>query len=113
MKPYEVTMYSKRWQGIKKQLQSGSKIEAKLAIIEADELLSDVLETKAYRGDTIEERLERVKVSEVGNIEELKSIRELKESIVDNPDMDVPLSEAHRNIETYEKAFISLSIIEG
>lgn len=112
MKPYEVIHFGKRWKQTQEKLRTGSKSDAKLAAIEVDELLDDVLKMKAFRGDNIEERLSRVKKEDVPNLQELLSVRETKEIIVDNPDIDISLSDIHRMMEVYDKSLRSLGVID-
>lgn len=108
---YETTQFVKRWEGVKKRLEKKWESEAKLAIIEADEMLEEVLKRCAYTGKDTEDRLKKVPAEVLPAKEELKKARALCADVIHDPDYKLSLDKARWVIETYEQAFLSLDAL--
>lgn len=108
-KPYESTVFKKKWSSIKKRLEKGWESEAKLAVLEADELLEEVLDSLSYEGETFEEKLDLLTSREVKNLEEVKRTRRLREDIVHDPSYHLSLDKAKWAVEVYREALSDLN----
>jgi hypothetical protein len=106
--PYEAKKAFKKWIKIKQRLWSDKEDEYKLAIIEADSLLGDVLEKMGYKGETMTEKLKQIDSIILNNIEQLKEIRKIRNNIVYDPDYKVSLELAKKVLAVYEKSFQEL-----
>ncbi len=102
----------KAWKEIQKKLRSGQMGELKLAVIEADKILGEILRNAGYPGKNLEERLEQIPAGEFSNLEELKQAHKFKERIIAEPDLAITLNEAQIAIEIYKKTFQELNLIE-
>ena len=109
-KPYKLGGYSRRWRKIIARLEKKSESEAKLAILEADSLLDEVLGKSGYEGETPRERLEKITVSTLPNLEELKKARQVRENIISDPAYKLELEKAKGVLKVYEK---SLTFLEA
>ena len=109
-KPYKLGGYSRRWRKIIARLEKKSESEAKLAILEADSLLDEVLGKSGYEGETPRERLEKITVSTLPNLEELKKARQVRENIISDPAYKLELEKAKEVLKVYEK---SLTFLEA
>ena len=102
----------KIWKRIQQRLKTGKTEQLKLAILEADKILDEILKMAGYRGKNLEERLSFITVTQLSNIEEIKQAHKLKKRIVSEPDFTITLNEARAIIDIYEKAFQELNLIE-
>jgi uncharacterized protein YutE (UPF0331/DUF86 family) len=108
---FGVGKFSKKWKKVQKHLESGFESEAKLAIIEADSMLDDVLKEMGYPGESLGERLEKLSTDFLPNLEEVKKIHSIRNNIVHDPYYKLDPSEAKKNLEVYEKALIYLQAL--
>ena len=56
---YGAREISKQWNRIKKKIESGAEADYKLAIIDADDLLAEILEERGFEGKDFEDELDR------------------------------------------------------
>jgi len=110
-RPYGVKKIDKQWKRIVERLKSDSEEEYKLAIIEADAILDEVLKKIGYKGDTIDERLEKVTTDAISNLEELKKVHQIESDIVRDPSYHLTKEEAKKILLVYKKTFEELDVI--
>jgi len=109
--PYGFLKIIKRWKKIKERIESKTESEYKLAIIEADDFLNEILENKGYKGESFEERVEKVPKSEIPDKEEAKKIHETRNSVVHDPDFKLDEGRAKEIIDNYEKIIKNLGML--
>ncbi len=100
----------KEWKKINKKLESELESEYKLAVIEADVLLDEVLSRMGHTEETIEEKLKATTSAELYNIEEVKKARKTRNGIVYDPDYSLTLDKAKETLKVYEEAFKNLNV---
>jgi len=110
-KAYLVKKYIKEWKEIKKRLDTGLESEAKLAIIEADSLLNEVLKNQGYEGKTLGERLDKLTTDILLNLAEVREAHKIHSDIIHDPTYRLNLDEAKRVILIYEKALSDLQAL--
>jgi hypothetical protein len=103
--------YSQRWKKIISRLEKKSEAEAKLAILEADSLLDEVLKKSGYPGETLTERLEKLTPATLPNLEELKKARQVRESIISDPTYRLEFGKAKEILKIYERALTYLEAL--
>lgn len=101
----------KQWLKIKERLETNLESEFKLAVIEADTLLDDILKKMGYVGDTLEEKLEKVSINILPSKEKIKEAHKLRDNIVYDPDFSLSLEEVKKIISVYETALTELNVI--
>lgn len=104
----EKSRFEDKWDEIKRRLEKEWESEAKLAIIEADEMLFGLLKRMGYTGEAVEERLKKVEEEKLESRDELERARRLRDDIVHDPDYHLPLEKGKWAIEVYEKVFKEL-----
>lgn len=109
--PYGVKRLYKQWQRIKLRLETGLESEYKLAVMESDSLLDDVLKSMGIAGETLAERLEKVADATLPNINQVVEIRKIRNNIVHDPGYKLTLDEAKSALDVYEKAFTGLQAL--
>jgi len=85
--------------------------EAKLALIEADALLDETLKRLGYPGESLGERLEKLTVDILPNLEEIQKIHKIRNNIIHDPTYKLNLEEAKKALVIYEKALINLDVL--
>ncbi len=107
---YGLREISKRWTKIKNKADTGSEAELKLAVIEADDFLAEVLEERGFAGKNIEEMLEKAGKAMLPNIEEILSAHTTRNSIVYDPDYKLDPEKAKNILSIYESAINSIGV---
>jgi len=101
----------KKWQEILSKTESREEANHKLAIIEADVLLDDVLRKMGFLGATMTERLEKITANQLKSVGELKEAHRVRNNILHDPDFKLSLQRAKEVIELYEKVLKEMDII--
>ena len=107
---YKFGEYSRKWRKIIARLEKKSESEAKLAILEADTLLDEVLKKSGYPGETLGEKLEKITEGTLPNLEDLKKVRQVRENIISDPAYKLEINKAKEALKVYEK---SLTFLEA
>lgn len=110
-KPYGVKKAGKQWDKTKKRLESGLDSEYKLAIIEADSMLDDVLKRIGHKGETLGERLKQLTPDLLSSINDVWEAHKIRNNIVHDPDYKLNSGEARKALEIYEKTLSELGAI--
>lgn len=109
---YEVKKISETWAGIDNRLKTDLESEYKLAIIEADGLLEEVLEKIGFAGKDFKERLEKMTLDQLPDIDKVKKVHEIRGSIIRDPDYRLSLDNAKKIIGVYREALESLEAFD-
>lgn len=110
-KHYGVPRIDKKWVKIKERLELGTQPEAKLAIIEAEAILDDILKKESFPGKTFGERLSKINTVIIKNIEEVKEAHQIRSDIIHDPSYRLDIKEAKRILDVYEKALVDLQAL--
>jgi hypothetical protein len=110
-RPFGAKRMNRNWKKIKQRLDSKSETEYKLAIIEADKMLSSALKRMGYAGPTLEESLDKLTSATLPNIEDLYSAHQLRENIVRDQNYAVSFEQAKKILDDFENAFIHLQLL--
>jgi hypothetical protein len=101
----------KKWNKIKKRLESGQEAELKLAVIEADKFFDEVLKRCGYYGKDMGERLKQVNASQIANIDNVWDAHKVRNNVVHNADYKLSKLEAEKSIRAYKKALEEMEIL--
>ncbi|MDP3014946.1 MAG: hypothetical protein Q8N28_00770 [bacterium] len=102
----------KAWKQIQRRLKTGELNQLKLAILEADKVLYEVLKMIDYQAKNFDEILEKITEIQLSNIKEIRHIHKLRHRIASEPDFQISVNEAEMAIEIYKRAFQELKLIE-
>jgi len=109
-KSYGAQQISKRWNKIRKKMESGSEAEYKLAVIEAEDFLMEVLDERGYEGDTFEELIKNAeRVISAISVQVLNA-HGIRNSIVFNPDFQISEDLAKQTLSAYETAINTVGL---
>src|SRR3989344_1360443 len=102
---YGYSRITRQWEHIVKRLQTPNEAEYKLALMEADDILGNILKRIGFMQPTVEERLKNVTSAIIPNLEELMKAHEARNNIVHDPDYRFSLEQARKTLGVYEEAF--------
>jgi ABC-type glycerol-3-phosphate transport system permease component len=101
-----------RWDEIKKRMDSENFTEWRMAIIEADSLLDEIIKKIGYKGENFGERLKSIEPSDFDNIQNVWEAHKIRNRIVHDVDKFVlTKEEVKETLEKYEKALKELKYI--
>ncbi len=105
--PAELTRKKKRlkadWTKITRRLESENESEYKVAIIEADNLIDNLVKRLGYKGDNFLMRLDNIPSGQIEHVEELKKAHEIRNRIIHDETFVITKEEAKEVLGTYEK----------
>jgi len=109
-RPFGVKKTFKQWTRVLKRLETGREADYKLAVIEADDLLNDILKKMGYKGETMAKILEQLDATILSDIEEVWEVHKIRNNVVHDPDYKLSLEQAKEVLGIYEKTFRTLEM---
>jgi hypothetical protein len=109
-KPFGAKKIEKDWRKIKIRLETGLESEYKLAVIETDNMLDEMLTRMRFEGDGLGGKLEKMTTATLANLEEVKQAHKVRNNIIHDPNYKISLEEAKKVLDVYEKAFKNLDV---
>ncbi len=109
-KPYGMKKMFKRWKKIVERLESNVESEYKLAIVEADDFLEEILRRMGYKGDTMQEILEKINDLVLPNLEDIRQVHQIRNQVVYDPNYQLDLNKAKEVLDVYEEALRNLEV---
>lgn len=102
-----------QWQVILDHVNSESPAEWKLAILEADNILDEILEDQGYVGETVAEKLKTMSPTKIASYDDVWTAHKLRNQIAHGGAIDMDLSKktARDTITKFEKAFKELGYL--
>ena len=97
------------WRKIRKRLLSKSETEYKLAVIDADLLVNDVLTRSAFEGKTLADKLQNAKAERFTDIEAMKNADQVYQKIVGDPTFELDYQTAKTAILAFEQGLKDIS----
>lgn len=109
--PEASTAYNARWNEIKRHVNSFVEAEWKLAIIEADKFVDDVLKAAGFAGESMGERLMLIKPDQIVNLQYLWDAHKLRNLLVHDPDFRLTHQQALFAINAFESVLKELNAL--
>ena len=91
-----------RWDKIKGRLKSENESEYKVAIIEADSLIDDLVRGMAYPGENMGERLDSMPEGQIESRQKLREAHEVRNRIIHEENFQVSREYAKDVLKKYE-----------
>jgi len=101
----------KAWKQIQNRLLSKEANQWKLAVLEADHILNEILKMSGYLEDKLEDKLELVTPAQLSNVEEIKRVHAIRDQISKDPTFEFSQEEAKQIVGVYEQSFKELNLI--
>lgn len=103
---------NKRWKSVIELINSENARDWKLAILEADILLGELLDTLGYRGESIGEQLKAADRSDFLTLDKAWEAHKIRNSIAhEGEDFLITHREAQRIIRLYEDVFLEFEYV--
>lgn len=109
---FKKSLYTKRWEAIRKGVNEGNISAGKIAVIEADKMLGEVLEKIGYKGKDTGEKIAAVKVGQLEGIQDAVRAHETFRQIVQDPSHKIGLEGLQETLAGYEKVFRGLELLD-
>ena len=110
-KHYGLSKTKKKWQEIESYFKRGTETEMKLAIVEADTLLNDVLKVMDYKGEDLTSKLDNINTDVLENLEDVKKYHQVSLNIVHDPIYSLRFKEAEEAFEVYREALVNIDAL--
>ncbi len=105
------TIYQRKWEKIKKRLSSHNEANWKLAIIEAEEIVEEVLSKMGYKGDGIREKLKGVDPATIPQLPNLISGYDIFINIIADKNYQIKQEDAIKIVSNFEEFLKSVEMI--
>jgi hypothetical protein len=104
--PELVTQKSKlqiKWNRIKEKMKSDDQSDYKVAIIEGDNIIDDLIARMGYKGKNFGERLDGINPGQIENIEDLRFAHNVRNQIIHDENFALTKDDAHRVLDCFEE----------
>jgi hypothetical protein len=101
----------KRWEMILARLKRGDEANLKLAVIEADNLLDEILKRMALPGRDMGERLQQFETHELASLDRVWQAHKLRNQIVHEPGIHITQEQAEEAVANIEAALKELEYL--
>ncbi len=109
--PEKIDKITKEWQKITQDFQKGDEANLKLAIIEADKLLDDILKKANFQGVDMGARLENINAAQISCIDDIWRAHRIRNKIAHETNFVIKRDEAEVIIKVYERALEELQVL--
>ncbi len=114
--PAELTTHKnrlrKKWSKIREKIEGNNESLYKVAIIEADNIIDDLVKRMKYEGENLEDRLSKINLGQIESIEELRKAHQLRNRVIHEDDFKVDKKEAKEIIGYYESFLKEFEVLD-
>lgn len=107
---YSRKRVARGWKRILKLMRSKKVDDWKNALIEADNILGEVLRLADYQGVSLDEQLDNISVEQLSVIDNLRNSHQLTKRIKQDEDFDFDKETIEENLFNYSRAFRELRL---
>ncbi len=105
-------MRTNKWDEIQKKIDSENSSDWKMAIIEADSIVDEIIKGIGYKGEDLGERLKNIEPSDFDNLQNVWEAHKIRNKIAHEGDVfQITKEEAKETLEKYKKALKELKYI--
>lgn len=105
------TFENKRWDSIVRYMTSDHPNDWRIAILEADIILNEILNKAGYSGDTVADKLKQVEKSDFLTLENAWEAHKIRNKVVHDRDFVLSKKEAKRIMGLYQSIFEEFEFI--
>lgn len=110
-KDYGAKKWQRRWNKIKKRFAKETETHYKLALIEAEKFLDDILTKMGCGEGDLSEKLKGLAEQEVSNLRDVLEAHQVCQDIIRDPDYRLNKEKAEEVIDIFEKALSELQVL--
>lgn len=100
------------WNNVVKRMQTNEMANWKLAIMEADRVLDEVLKVSGFRAATVDERFKQLGPEMFTNLAELQEAHHVRNRVVQEPDFIISKDDALKVLRVYKKSFQEAGLLD-
>lgn len=101
-----------RWEKIRSKLESGKEANYKLAIIEADHVIDDLIKRLGYAGENMSERLDNIPSGQLEHIEEIRKAHEIRNRIIHEDKFVLDKKSAEETMALFEEFLKHFEVLD-
>lgn len=101
-----------RWGKIRKRLETGNESEYKVAVIEADNVIDELLKRMGYKGENLSERLDNIPPGQIENIDGFREAHKVRNRIIHEEGFKLAKESAEAILGTYEKFLKEFEVLD-
>ena len=104
--PELITQKSKlqiKWNKIKERMKGEDQSDYKVAIIEGDNIIDDLIARMGYKGNNFGERLDGINPGQIENIEGLRFAHNVRNQIIHNENFVLTKDDAYKVLDCFEE----------
>lgn len=102
----------KKWDKISAGMRDENESLWKVSIIEADNIIDDLIKRMGYKGENMGERLSLINPGQIDNIEELRRAHEIRNRIIHEEDFKLDRKQADEIFGYYENFLRYFEVLE-
>ena len=103
---------AKQWEKIRQRLEAPVEAEWKIAVIDADMLVDDLLRRMGYAGSSLGDRLKSISSEQLSSIEAIWAGHKVRNKVVHDPNMTFLHREAREAITNFEVFLKEADVLE-
>jgi hypothetical protein len=100
------------WEGIKKKLASANPVDYKVALIEADDFIGEIVKGLGYAGDNFGERLDNIPEDHVMNVAGMRQAHQVRNKIIHDDNFVLSQNDALGVLSQYEEFLRGFQVID-
>lgn len=109
-KDYGLNKIQKKWKKIRQSFEKDDAVYWKVALLEAEKLIDEILVRMGLGPGTMEDRLSRASTDEIPNLQDLVRVRSLCQDIARDPDYRLDKDTAEGAFGVFEKTLIAMQV---
>ena len=110
-KHYGLSRTKSKWEEIEGYFKKGTEPEMKLAIVEANSLLDNILRIMSYKGKDLGSRLDGINEDILENLDDVKKYHKIYSNIVHDPTYRLDFKVAQDALKAYRDALVNLDAL--
>lgn len=101
-----------RWEAIRKRLDSKNESEYKVAIIEADKMIDDLIAKLGYGGENMGERLDSIPEGQLDFLPEIREAHQIRNRIIHEDEFAIDRQTAEDILEKYANILRQFGVLD-
>ncbi len=102
----------KAWKHVVSRMRTGDPSNWKLAILEADSVMDEVIKSSGYRGVSVDDRFKQVEPAVLSNSGELQEAHKIRNRVGQEPDFAISKEDALTILRVYKKSFQEFGLLD-
>ena len=94
---------AEKWLQVKKRMESANPSDWKMAVLQADGILDDLLKRMGYDGDGLGERLKKIEPEDFDSLDDVWVAHKMRNRIAHEPESQLTREDVEKAISLFEK----------